>query len=130
MTQRVRDGLGLPAGIYRINSGGAPTIFVPNGITADGVESIVMACVVSASGGYDVVLYDDNSGVYVPGGSPSPSPTNFNSDVATTFENTLGVIFIEAHPGGEIPYKITPSESRANIVADLSTMKADFDLEV
>lgn len=126
MTQRIRDGLGLPAGIYRINKGGAPTVFVPNGITADGVESIVMANVIAVGDGYDVVIYDDNSDVFAPAGSPAPSPTQFNGEVAEMFADILGGIYIDAHPEGEIPYAVEPSESRANIIDDLATMKADF----
>lgn len=127
MTQRVRDGLGLPAGIYRPNESG-PTIFVPNGITNDGIESVVYANVVPVSSGYDAIAYDPNSGVYVPAGKPNPSPTHFNNEVAAYIDDVLHAIFDNAHPEGDFPYLIHPSESRANIVDDLATMKADFSL--
>lgn len=126
MTERVVNGLGLPAGIYRINVGGDPTVFVPNGITADSVESVVYANVIPVSGGYDCVLYDDSSGKFVPAGNPNPSSTHFNSEVAALFNDILRQIFLGSHHEEEYPYAIVTSESRANIVDDLATMKTDF----
>lgn len=129
MTERVLNGLGLPAGIYRINSGGSPTVFVPNGITADHVESVVYANVVPMAGGYDNILYDDTSNAFVPSGDPNPSPTHFNKDVVAFFDNVLHELFGSAQPVENFPYSIVSSESRANIVDDLTTMKADFFLD-
>ena len=126
MTQRVRDGLGLPAGFYRLNSSD-PTVFVPNGITADHVESLVYANVVPVSGDrYDMVAFDAESNLFVPAGNPKTSPTGFNFDVNSFMDNVLHAIFDAAHPEGEFPYYLVPSESRANIVDDLATLQADF----
>ena len=129
MTQRVRDGLGLPAGFYRVNEDG-PTVYVPNGVTADHVESLVCANVVPVSGGYDMVSYDSRNDVFVKAGNPNPSPTHFNQEVATFLDDMLRRIFNTAHPEGDFPYKIGPSKSRANIVDDLETLQADFVLTV
>lgn len=126
MTQRVRDGLGLPAGIYRLHTSG-PTAYVPNGITADGVESIVYANVVPVSGDrYDWVNYNAESGVFVPTGNPQPSPTSFNDDAAGFINEVLREIFFTAHPGVDLPYLVAASDSRVNIVDDLATFRADF----
>lgn len=129
MTQRVRDGLGLPAGFYRLNSDG-PTVYVPNGVTADGVESLVCANVVPVSGGYDMVSYDSRNDVFVKAGNPNPSPTHFNQEVATFFDDVLHQIFHTAKPEGDFPYGIGSSESRANIVDDLEDLQADFVLTI
>lgn len=127
MTERVRQGLGLPAGIYRLSKEEvAPTFFAPNGITADGVASIVCANVVPVSGSYDIVLYDGSSGVFVPGGSTEPSPSSFNHDAWAFADDILHSIFSNAQPEGEFPYSLEESSSRANIVGDLATLKADF----
>ena len=129
MTQRVRDGLGLPAGFYRLNSDN-PTFYAPNGITADGVESIVYANVVPVSGSrYDWIAYDSNNDLFVPAGNPQPSPTYFNTDANALVDDVLRGIYREAHPEGDYPYSTVPSESRANIVDDLATLKADFVVE-
>lgn len=128
MTQRVRNGLGLPAGFYRLNNDG-PTVYVPNGVTADGVESLVCANVVPVSGGYDMVSYDSRNDVFVKTGNPNPSPTHFNQEVATFLDDVLHHIFNAAQPEGDFPYKISASESRANIVDDLDTLKANFELK-
>lgn len=126
MTQRVRDGLGLPAGFYRLAADG-PTVFVPNGITADGVESIVYANVVPVSGGrYDWIHYIANSGEFVPYGDPKESPTGFNQEANAFIDDVLHQIFVNANPGGVYPYRTVPSQSRANIVDDLTTLQADF----
>ena len=130
MTQRVRDGLGLPAGIYRVDvGGGGPVVYVPNGITADGVESFVCANVVPVSGGYDGIVWDNESDVYALLGNPNPSPTHFNDEFANFFADTLREIFSAAQPG-DSPYFVKASENRANIIADLANMKADFYLVV
>lgn len=129
MTQRVRDGLGLPAGIYRINDDG-PTVYVPSGVTADGVESLVCANVVPVSSGYDMVSYDSRENVFVKAGNPNPSPTHFNPEVTIFLEDVLRQIFNTAQPGGNFPYQIGSSQSRANIVDDLETLQADFVLTV
>ena len=128
MTQRVRDGLGLPAGLYRMSTGANPTFFVPNGITADQISSLVYANVIPVTGGYDAIEYDADSGVFLPRGNPNPSPTSFNSDVAAFFDDVLHQIFFSAHPDEDFPYAIIPSETRANIVDDITTLKADFSL--
>lgn len=128
MTQRIRDGLGLPAGLYRANGGG-PVVFVPNGITADRVESIVYADVTPVSGGYDYVVYEPGDDVYIPGGNPNPSATHFNSEIAMFFDNILHDIFNAAQPEGDFPYSIRASDSRANIVDDLATLQVDFFLD-
>jgi hypothetical protein len=126
MTERIRAGLGLPAGLYRLNESG-PTVYLPNGITADGVESIVYANVVPASDDrYDWVAYDAESGVFVPKGDPRTSPTGFNDEADAFIGDVLRLIFNSAHPEDEFPYSTVPSESRANIVDDLATLKADF----
>jgi hypothetical protein len=126
MTQRVRDGLGLPAGFYRLQEGG-PTAFIPNGITADGVDSLVCANVVSVSGDrYDWVAYDEQSGVFVPRGDPRPSITSFNDDATAFIDEVLHQIFNAAHPEEDIPYRVVSSGTRANIVDDLATLQADF----
>ena len=127
MTQRVRNGLGLPAGLYRITTGGNPTVYVPNGITADGVESIVYANVIPVSVGYDWVFYDAESGVYVKEGNPNPSPTHYNNETAIFFDDVLRQIFDGAQPTGDFPYSIVTSETRVNIVENLETLKADFE---
>ena len=85
-----------------------------------------MANVIDLGAGYDVVVYDDNNNKFAPAGSPAPSPTKSNGEVAAMFSDILGGIYINAHPEGKIPYAIKPSESRANIIDDLATMKADF----
>lgn len=126
MTQRVRDGLGLPAGLYRLKEGGGPVVFVPNGITADRIESVVYATVVPMSGGYDIVIYDDNDDLYVPGGDPNPSPTSHNDQAAGFFDDILRQIFNAAQPAGDFPYQIAASDTRAKIVDDLATIKVDF----
>lgn len=129
MTQRVRDGLSLPAGLYRLNEDG-PTAFVPNGITADNVDSIVLANVTPVSGDrYDMVAYDDQSDVFVPSGNPQSSPTHYNSEARTFMDDVLREIFFAAHPEGNFPYFLETSESRANIVDDLTTLKANFYLD-
>lgn len=129
MTQRVIDGLGLPAGLYRLNiSGRNPTFYAPNGITADGVDSIILANVVPVTDEYDMVVYDGTSGVFAPAGSPDPSSTHFNQEALAFADDMLRQIFRSAHPEGEIPYALETSESRANIVGDLATLKADFTL--
>ena len=129
MTQRVRNGLGLPAGLYRTNNEN-PTFFVPNGITADGIESLVYANVVPVSGGnYDLISYDSNADLFVPAGNPQPSPTHFNDEIASFASDVLWEIWIASHSEGDFPYKIVASESRVNIVDDLAAMKADFILE-
>lgn len=126
MTQRVRDGLGLPAGLYRAHSG-EPTFFAPNGITADGVESIVIANVTPVSSSrYDWIAYDGESDVYVPSGSPDPSPIAFNENALAFCDDVLRAIFNAAHPTGDFPYSLGTSTSRANIVDDLATLQADF----
>ena len=128
MTERVRQGLGLPAGLYRLTEGGDPTVFVPNGITADGIESVVCANVTPVTGGYDWVSYDAESDVFVPTGNPNPSPTHFNDQATLFFDDILRLIFNAAQPEGDFPYKIAPSVSRANIVDDLASIEADFTL--
>lgn len=126
MTQRVRDGLGLPAGFYRLSSN-APTFFAPNGITADGVDSIVYANVTPVSGDrYDLVSYDSEAGVLVPTGNPQSSPTYFNDEANAMVDEVLHQIFGDAQPEGDYPYRTVPSASRVNIVDDLATLKADF----
>lgn len=125
MTQRIRNGLGLPAGLYRTNGGG-PVVFVPNGITADGVDSIVYSDVTPVSGGYDYVVYDSVNDRYIRGGNPNPSATHFNKEIAVFFDDILRTIFNAAQPEGDFPYKISASESRAKIVDDLATLQVDF----
>ena len=126
MTQRVRDGLGLPAGFYRLQNSG-PTFFVPNGITADHVESLVLANVTPVSGDrYDWVGYDRESDVFVPTGNPQSSPTYWNSEAVAFFDDQLRGIFNTAHPEGDFPYSLETSQSRANIVDDLANLQADF----
>lgn len=126
MTQRVRDGLGLPAGFYRLQEGG-PTAFIPNGITADGTDSIVYANVVPVSGDqYDWIAYDAESGVFVPLGDPRPSLTSFNDEANAFIDEVLHQIFRAAHPEENLPYAVVASETLANIVDDLATLKADF----
>ena len=129
MTQRVRDGLGLPAGFYRLNDDG-PTVYVPNGVTADGIESLVCANVVAVSGGYDMVSYDSRKDEFVKAGNPNPSPTHFNQEVATFLDDVLHQIFNSAQPEADFPYRIGSSESRANIVDDLEDLEADFVLTI
>lgn len=127
MTERVRQGQGLPAGLYRLSSGGGdPTFFAPNGITADGVESLIYANVVLVSGGYDIVLYDADSGVFVPAGNPNPSLEGFGNEARAFADDILHQIFYRAQPEEEFPYLLVPSENRANVVDDLATLKADF----
>ena len=129
MTQRVLDGLGLPAGLYRLNvSGGNPTFYAPNGITADQVDSIILANVLPVTGGYDMVVYDGTSGVFVPAGSPNPSSTDFNLEALAFADDVLRQLFLGAHPEGRFPYSLETSESRANIVGDLAELEADFTL--
>jgi len=129
MTQRVRDGLGLPAGFYRISDDG-PTVYVPSGVTADGVESLVCANVVPVSGGFDMVSYDRRNDVFVKAGSPNPSPTHFNQEATAFLDDVLRQIFNTAQTGRDFPYQIGSSESRANIVDDLETLQADFVLTI
>lgn len=125
MTQRVREGMGLPAGLYRLSSDDtAPTFFAPNGITADSVASLVYANVVPVSDGYDLVLYNREG--FIPSGSQNPSPTAFNDEALTFANDVLRQIFRDAQPEGDIPYKLETSESRANIIDDLETLQADF----
>lgn len=131
MSQRVRDGLGLPAGLYRFNGDDAPTVFVPNGITADDVDSIVYANVIPVSGGnYDLIVWDANTDALVPQGNPHPSPTDFNNEVNALLDDVLHELFRAGQPEGEYPYMTVPSDSRANIVNDLTTLKADFVLDM
>jgi hypothetical protein len=129
MTQRVRDGLGLPAGFYRINDDG-PTVYVPSGVTADHVESLVCANVVPVSGGFDMVSYDSTNNVFVKAGNPNPSPTHFNREASDFLDNVLHEIFNTAQPESDFPYQIVSSETRANIVDDLETLQADFVLTI
>ena len=127
MTQRVRDGLGLPAGLYCLSSGGNnPTFFAPNGITADGVASLLYADVVPVHDGYDFVFYNSESGLFTQSGSTNPSPAAFNNDAVNFADDVLRQIFRSEQPEGEFPYRFETSESRANIVNDLTTLKADF----
>lgn len=126
MTQRVRDGLGLPPGLYRLGEGANPTFYIPNGITADRVDSLVYANVVPVSGGYDLVVYDSDSGVFVLSGNPNPSPTHFNNEAVAFADDMLRLIFNAAQEEVDFPYSLVPSETRANIVDDLATLKADF----
>lgn len=100
---------------------------MPNGITADGVDSIVYANVVPVSGDrYDWVVWDANNGAFVPEGDPKLSPTGFNNEANAFIDDVLHQIYREAHPEGEYPYSTVPSESRSNIVDDLTTLQADF----
>lgn len=129
MTQRVKDGLGLPAGLYRLEASGiTPTFFAPNGITADGVASIIYANVISINGSYEKVNYDGDSGVFVAEGSPAASPAAFNNEAVDFVDDVLHQIFNEAQPGIDLPYTFEASTSRANIVVDLATLEADFTL--
>lgn len=129
MTQRVRSGLGLPAGLYRLQAAGrSPTFFAPQGITADGVASIIYANVIQVNDAYDNVLYDGNSGVFVAGGSSAASPAGFNDEAVAFAEDVLRLIFNDAQPQGVFPYSLETSTSRANIVGDLATLEADFTL--
>lgn len=126
MTQRVRDGLGLPAGFYRLGVGAGPTFYLPNGVTADRVDSLVYANVVPVSGGYDLVAYDAVSGVFVLSGSPNPSATHFNDEAVAFADDILRLIFNVAQGEADFPYSLVPSDTRANIVDDLTTLEADF----
>ena len=126
MTQRIRDGLGLPAGLYRLGKGANPTFYLPNGATADNVESLVLANVVPVDGGYDMVAYDGDSGVFAKSGSPNPSPTHFNGEAVAFADDIIRQIFNTAHPGADFPYLLAPSDTRANIVDNLETLQADF----
>ena len=129
MTQRVRDGLGLPAGLYRLSdSGFNPTFYAPNGITADNVDSMILANVIPVTGGFDFVVYDGSSGVFAPAGAANPSSTFFNQEALAFADDIIRQIFVEAHPGGEVPYSFETSASRANIVGDLANLEADFTL--
>lgn len=129
MTQRVRDGLGLPAGFYRLQDDG-PTFFLPNGITADHVESMVLANVTPVSSNrYDWVAYDRASDVFVPTGNPQSSPTHWNAEAVAVLDDILRAIFGAVHPIEDFPYSLETSQTRANIVDDLATLKADFVLD-
>ena len=127
MTQRIRDGLGLPAGLYRLNVAGSyPTFYAPNGITADRINSVIYANVIPVTGGYDFVVYDGTSGKFSKEGTPNPSSTHFNQEALNFADDILRRIFFDAHPEEEFPYSLEPSDSRANIVGDLETLQADF----
>lgn len=129
MTQRVRDGLGLPAGLYCLGTGDTgPTFYAPNGITADGVPSIILANVVQVVNGYDSVAYNGATHVFFEYGSPNPSPYHFNGEAYAFADDIIRQIFRAAHPEGEYPYSLEQSSSRANIVGDLDTLVADFTL--
>lgn len=128
MTQRVRDGLGLPAGLYCLSIAGTnPTFFAPNGITPDGVASLIYANVVPVSDNYDFVMYNPETG-FAQSGSQDPSPAAFNNEAVNFADDVLRQIFREAQPEGEFPYAFETSDSRANIVDDLDTLKANFEL--
>ena len=104
-----------------------PTFFAPNGITADGVSSLIYANVVPVEGGYDRVFYNSETGSLTRGGgSASPSPAAFNTETVNFADEVLRQIFRSAQPEGEFPYRFETSESRANIVNDLANLKADF----
>ena len=129
MTQRVQAGLGLPAGLYCLGTNDTgPTFYAPNGITADGVPSIILANVVQVVNGYDSVAYNGATHVFFKYGSPNPSPYNFNGEAMAFAEDVIRQIFNTAQPEGEFPYSFETSSSRANIVGDLDTLVADFTL--
>lgn len=130
MTQRVRSGLGLPAGLYRLEADGrTPTFFAPRGITADGVASIIYANVIPVNDVYDNVWYDGVSGVFIRGeSSGAPSPAGFNEEALNYADDVLHQIFDNAQPQGVFPYSFETSTSRAHIVDDLATLEADFTL--
>lgn len=129
MTQRVRDGLGLPAGFYRLGvDGTTPTFYAPNGITADGIASLVYANVVPVEGGYDSVMYDSRDSSFITTGSSNPSPAYFNNEALNFADDIIRSIFRDAHPEVNMPYTLETSDSRANIVGDLETLVADFTL--
>ena len=121
--------MGLPAGMYRVR-GVAPTFYVQNGITADNVASMVVAVVVPVEQGYNWVNSNGNEG-FIPGGSTESNSTSFNNDALGMCEDVLRQIWNFDHEDySTFPYAIETSSSYARVVTDLSTLQADFFLDV
>lgn len=128
MTQRVRDGLGLPAGLYRVR-GVAPTFYVPNGITADNVASIVVAVVTPVEQQYAWVYSNGNEGFIAQG--EGDSLTYFNNESVEMCSDVLHQIWSLDHEDySTFPYNLETSSSYARVINDLSTLQAEFFLDV
>lgn len=128
MTERVRQGQGLPAGMYIIK-GYSRTFYLPNGVTADNVASIVVAVVTPVNQGYGWVYSNGDEGFISQG--ESPSSTDYNDEATAMCDDVLHQIWgLDHEDFSTFPYSLETSRSYAHIVDDLSTLQADFFFDV